>query len=275
MKNYQSVLVTAVLALSSVSTTHASTVRIEGNLSNGDNTVFYVGDDPVNGGTTGVNNVTVSYESFELTGKFPDGYYVEDKAGITAGAGCKQQSRTLAICGIGGMPKKVKADLKGGNDIFTPVPYTFSDLSFGLDPIMEVNGGAGDDTLNGNQRNDVLSGGAGKDIINGQLGDDTLLGGDGNDTINGNSGKDTINGQAGDDILNGNENDDVIFGGSGKDNIWGGAGKDKISAESGDDFINSDDKEADNLSCGIGLDRVKIGKDALIDVINRDCEDLF
>lgn len=274
MKNYQSVLLTSALALSSVSTTHAATVRMDGDINGGSSTIVYVGDDPSQL-KSGVNNVRVSYETFELTGKFPDGYYVEDSAGVTAGTGCIQKSNVLAICGRGGMPAKVKVDLKGGNDIFTPVPFTFFELVVAEDPVMEVNGGAGHDTLNGNQRSDVLSGGAGNDTINGQNGDDIIFGGDGNDTVNGNSGKDTINGQAGDDILNGNENDDLILGGSGRDTIWGGSGKDRINAESGDDFISSEDKEIDNLSCGVGRDRVKVGRDALTDIVNGDCEDLF
>ncbi len=279
MKNYQSVLVTAVLALSSVSTTHASTVRLDGDPNGGAlSTVVYTGNDtnPARPTKSGFNNVRLHHEVFELTGGFPEGYYVEDSAGITAGPGCIQQGSTVAICGRGGMPAKVVADLKSGNDTITAVPFiTFIDAVFAPDPVMVVNGGAGDDTINGNSNNDQLSGGDGNDTINGLGGNDTMNGGNGNDILNGNSGKDTLNGQAGDDILNGNENDDRILGGPGKDSIDGNSGQDRLFGDSGNDLINSEDSEIDNVSCGFGRDRVKVGKDALIDVVDRNCEDLF
>src|SRR4029450_369925 len=83
-------------------------------------------------------------------------------------------------------------------------------------------GGAGADTLNGNAGNDRLSGGAGADIINGGAGDDTFnyTIGDGVDTVSGGAGLDTLNitGTAGADTL------DVIFGnGGGHPQIEGGA----------------------------------------------------
>jgi Ca2+-binding RTX toxin-like protein len=279
MKNIKTILLTAFLAMSSVTTTQASVVRIDGDPNGGANsTVVFVGDDP-SPTKSGVNNVRMHLELFEFTGVFPEGYYVEDSAGVTAGAGCTQQSSTVAICGRGGIPAKVIADLKGGNDIFTPESFgRFSGLIFAPDPVTIVNGGAGDDTINGNQNNDILSGGPGNDTINGQIGDDTIFGGSGNDTINGNSGKDTINGQGGNDQINGNENDDVVLGGAGQDTIWGGSGKDRINAGDGDDFVASEDKESDNVVCGLGLDRVKVGLDhsvPVIDIISRDCEDLF
>jgi Ca2+-binding RTX toxin-like protein len=274
MKSYQTATIISVLALISATAPQASTVRMEGDINGGGSTIIYVGDDAgvVVGG---VNNVRVSYETFELTGAFPDGYYVEDAAGVVAGAGCSQKSRTIAICGRGGMPGKVIASLKGGNDTFTPVPFAFSDLVFGVDPLMEVNGGSGDDTINGAERKDVLVGGSGNDTINGHGGDDTVSGGSGNDTIGGNSGKDVINGQDGNDTLNGNENDDSIFGGGGRDTIFGGSGKDQISAQDGDDVVVSEDNEVDTISCGLGVDRVKIGRDFVTDIVNGNCENLF
>lgn len=51
-------------------------------------------------------------------------------------------------------------------------------------------GGAGNDTLTGNQGNDILDGGAGNDTITGDDGFDILQGGAGNDTISGGSGND-------------------------------------------------------------------------------------
>lgn len=51
-------------------------------------------------------------------------------------------------------------------------------------------GGAGADTLLGNQAQNVLRGGAGHDLLRGLAGDDLLVGGPGNDTMEGGTGDD-------------------------------------------------------------------------------------
>ncbi len=70
-------------------------------------------------------------------------------------------------------------------------------LSFGVDAIENVTGGALGDTITGNALNNVIDGGGGNDTIEGGGGNDTLTGGAGNDTFRFDTdnalGSDTIN----------------------------------------------------------------------------------
>lgn len=66
-----------------------------------------------------------------------------------------------------------------------------------------LDGGAGDDWLQGNGGNDELVGGAGADGLYGGRGDDNLSGGAGDDWLVGDSGNDVLEGGAGDDRLMG------------------------------------------------------------------------
>jgi Ca2+-binding RTX toxin-like protein len=67
-----------------------------------------------------------------------------------------------------------------------------------------IDGGAGNDHIEGSGANDTIDGGAGDDVIHGDGGDDALTGGAGNDTILGGTGNDNIDGGAGDDVILGN-----------------------------------------------------------------------
>lgn len=100
-----------------------------------------------------------------------------------------------------------------------------------------LNGGAGNDTLLGNQFNDVLNGDAGNDSLNGGVGDDTLGGGDGNDTLIGHTGNDSLDGGAGADIGVGGFGDDSILGGTGRDLLIGGYGLDSVNGGDDDDVV--------------------------------------
>lgn len=84
--------------------------------------------------------------------------------------------------------------------------------------IENATGGAGNDTLTGNDAANLLQGGAGADSLTGGKGADTLMGGDGDDTL------------AGDSATNDNGSD-VLQGGTGSDTyIWGlGRGTDIVS----------------------------------------------
>ena len=79
-----------------------------------------------------------------------------------------------------------------------------------------IDGGDGDDVLNGGRVTDHILGGAGDDIIAGNKGDDELDGGAGDDFIDGGLGDDTILGGAGDDALYWRDGggDDTIDGGA-------------------------------------------------------------
>lgn len=62
-----------------------------------------------------------------------------------------------------------------------------------------LQGGDGDDLLNGFSTADTLNGGAGNDTLFGAEGNDLLIGGAGNDVLNGGTGNDTLRGGLGDD----------------------------------------------------------------------------
>ena len=82
--------------------------------------------------------------------------------------------------------------------------------------IENATGGAGNDSITGNQVANTLSGGAGTDSLDGGAGADTLVGG------------------SGDDQLTGGDGDDRLEGGSGADTLTGGAGADTFLVTGGD-----------------------------------------
>ncbi|MCI5060575.1 MAG: type I secretion C-terminal target domain-containing protein [Alphaproteobacteria bacterium] len=69
----------------------------------------------------------------------------------------------------------------------------------------------GDDTINGGDGDDIIQGDIGNDILSGGNDDDTIYGGAGNDTINGDDGDDTIFGGSGNDTIDGGDGDDTIY----------------------------------------------------------------
>ncbi|WP_183094039.1 PD40 domain-containing protein [Nocardioides stalactiti] len=110
-------------------------------------------------------------------------------------------------------------------------------------------GGAGPDTLVGDERinrieggdgADEITGGAGVDILVGGRGDDTLVGGDGDDALVGGGGDDLLVGEEGADQMSGAAGDDVLRGGEGADSMDGGL-------------------DADLLAGGPGLDTAQYG----------------
>ncbi|TAM46135.1 MAG: hypothetical protein EPN55_06250, partial [Gammaproteobacteria bacterium] len=95
-----------------------------------------------------------------------------------------------------------------------------------------IDGGTGNDAIQGSFREDWIEAGAGHDQVQGGEEGDYIDGGTGNDWINGSE----LNGEADDDIiiggpdsLTGGETDnDVLMGGGGKDILIGGAGNDLL-----------------------------------------------
>jgi serralysin len=85
--------------------------------------------------------------------------------------------------------------------------------------IENATGGAGDDTITGNQVDNVLIGFGGHDEI---------AGGEGNDTLYGGTEADTLKGGGGVDGLFGGEQDDTLKGGGGADALDGGNGTDTV-----------------------------------------------
>lgn len=76
---------------------------------------------------------------------------------------------------------------------------------------------AGDDHINVNPHvtaTAILDGGAGNDFLNGGWGNSVLLGGPGDDHLLGSKGRDLMIGGTGRDHLNAQQNDDILIGGS-------------------------------------------------------------
>jgi Ca2+-binding RTX toxin-like protein len=127
----------------------------------------------------------------------------------------------------GGAADEVFTATANGNRVdferVSPGPFG---IDIGTTEKLEVNLGAGNDsfTASGNLASLIsvkVDGGAGNDTINGGNGADTLLGGDGNDFIDGNGGADTAFLGAGDDVFRWDQGD-------GSDTVDGGAGIDEL-----------------------------------------------
>jgi Ca2+-binding RTX toxin-like protein len=136
-----------------------------------------------------------------------DVVFVSEAGGVISVTANGDTQRFLAATN-----RTISINTLGGNDYVN---------AFGLTAAaVNVNGGAGDDTIIGGERGDVLNGGGGNDLIfgfggndriDGGAGSDILLGGFGNDWIRGGSGNDLIVGGFGNDDLDGGSGFDVIF----------------------------------------------------------------
>lgn len=120
-----------------------------------------------------------------------------------------------------------------GDDRIIAGTNTFTDAPG--DP--DLPAGYRDGDPNPNDGRDLVDGGAGNDWIEGGDDRDTLLGGEGNDTIDGGDDRDLIDGGAGADSLIGGEGSDTICGKDGDDTIIGGEGADSLSGGDGRDLF--------------------------------------
>lgn len=173
---------------------------------------------------------------------------------------------------------------------------------------VQIDGGAGNDTLLGNIDGELLLGDSGVDQIDAGGGRDTLVGGQGTDTLNGGAGDDLADygmevggggivadlGQglvvdsfgdqdslSGIERLGGTENADQIDGGDAPEWLSGGDGDDGISGGAGADTLLGGGG-SDTLSGGAGVDRAVAGAswsefrdqiafdDSLLQLILRD-----
>ena len=157
----------------------------------------------------------------------------------------------------------------------------------------KVFGGAGADTLIGNETGSTLHGGTGDDnfIVKG-AGDIVVeLAGEGNDTVTayanytltanvetlrlagdahlgigndlanrivGAGGDNILHGLGGDDLIQGGAGADVIYGDDGNDDVRGGAGADQLWGGAGNDILSGGDG-ADTLNGGAGNDVIDGG----------------
>jgi Ca2+-binding RTX toxin-like protein len=118
-----------------------------------------------------------------------------------------------------------------------------------------MDGGQGDDDLNGSTGDDVVDGGTGNDILDGGDGNDTLGGGGDNDTMDGGQGNDQLDGGDGDDSLVGGVGHDTLEGGAGNDGLSGGNGNDTMRGGDGNDSLfDSSEFTHDVLDGGAGAD---------------------
>ena len=123
---------------------------------------------------------------------------------------------------------------------------------------------AGNDTINGGAGDDSIDGESGNDFLNGGSDDDTVSGGDGNDIIEGDSGTDTLYGGVGVDNIDGGDDADLLYGGddgdtlrgaAAADTIYGGAGADEIRGGVNGDQLYGDGS-SDTVYGGRGEDHV-------------------
>jgi Ca2+-binding RTX toxin-like protein len=149
--------------------------------------------------------------------------------------------------------------------------------------LIRVHGRGGDDTVTIDETNGALGerveidGGAGNDILNGSAGAERITGGEGDDQINGNGGSDWINGAAGDDVITAGNGRDVIYGGPGNDDVTAGGGRDFVRGGIGNDTLRGNagfdtlfgehgndeihgDEDADVVIGGLGNDVVHAGE---------------
>jgi Ca2+-binding RTX toxin-like protein len=150
-----------------------------------------------------------------------------------------------------------------------------------------VIGGSGDDTISGGSNVVQIQGRAGDDTLNslsspltqlmtldGDLGDDVLIGGSGLDNLTGGPGRDTLTGRGFEDTLWGGDGPDILRGGGRRDRIFGGGGNDLLVGGPGRDFMSGDaandtfwarDDTRDRVRGVAGFDRARV--DRRLDVV--------
>ena len=110
------------------------------------------------------------------------------------------------------------------------------------DDYITINGEIEDSTINAGEGNDVVDlYGTGNATIEGGGGDDELNGDEGNDTLLGGADDDILSGYGGNDILKGGDGDDILDAGVGIDNLYGGEGEDTFILNLGDGYATIHD----------------------------------
>ena len=120
------------------------------------------------------------------------------------------------------------------------------------DDIEILSGGAGDDTIVGNDADNELDGGGyeGNDLVRGGGGNDTIRGVYGNDTLYGDAGDDWLRGDQGHDVLDGGDGDDSLEGSWDNDLLLGGLGIDTLHGSWGRDTLDGGGQDEDVLDHG-------------------------
>ena len=118
---------------------------------------------------------------------------------------------------------------QGGNDTISVSGLAFVPVT--------INGGKGDDTIEGSYGDDQIDGAEGNDVISEAYGNNTIDGAEGNDTITGGIGSDEIRGNEGNDEISSGDGSDYVDGGEGNDKLNGGTGDDLLLGRDGNDSL--------------------------------------
>ena len=120
-------------------------------------------------------------------------------------------------------------------------------------PMTTLTGTDANETMNGVvDRDNVMTSGAGNDTLNGSNRNDLLYGDDGDDEIHSGEGDDVLYGGTGNDRLYAEAGDDLLVGGTGNDYLRGGEGNDTYVFSKGDglDTVVDISGEADEIRLG-------------------------
>lgn len=179
----------------------------------------------------------------------------------------------------------INVNLGAGDDIL---------LSISLDEPLNVDGGLGDDQLNGGLLGDTLNGGGDDDLLDGKQLNDVMIGGLGVDTtlyigatdrivtlgagandgaagenddvqtenVTTGNGEDTLTGDGDANVLSGSGGVDSLHGGLGDDTLLGGTGGDDLFGDGGVDLVSyNPESRAVSVTAGAGVD-----DDGVIDI---------
>ena len=164
---------------------------------------------------------------------------------------------------LDGGPGRDTIKFSGSNSI------TLTLTTAGATNFENIQGGGGDDTINGDDNANTLTGSNGADIIFGHGGND-ILGGQSASVADGDYDEDILNGGPGNDIIYGTAGANMIDGGPGQDNMSGGNGNDTFIIRIGDggselkdaDIIIDfqDQKDVFGLSDGLNFDELSVSQ---------------
>ena len=166
----------------------------------------------------------------------------------------------------------------GGDDAIYVEAWGESSSKSMVDSLIEA--GDGDDyiTVDGDIENSTIKAGDGDDVVDlygtgnatveGGIGEDELNGDEGNDALLGGADDDILNGYSGDDTLRGGEGDDILDAGIGIDKLYGGEGEDTFILNEGDGFATIYD-------FSVGEDIVQISDVGEISMEYKDANTMF
>jgi Ca2+-binding RTX toxin-like protein len=132
---------------------------------------------------------------------------------------------------LGGGPGRDELRGRGGNDSLAVDLGRQLNFDPDASPLAACLAGSGDEPfelLDGGDGNDHLEGGPAGDRMIAGAGHDSAYGFGGNDILDGGGGLDDLSGFEGDDVLDGGGDSDFLFGGPGNDDLDGGPGDDDL-----------------------------------------------